>query len=43
MDEDFATAVMAQVEELRAHLKRAKDPDALAAMNGGSEVVGFRR
>ncbi len=43
LDEDFATAVMAQVEELRAHLKRAKDPDALAAMNGGSEVVGFRR
>lgn len=43
LDEDFAIAVMAQVEELRAHLKRAKDPDALAAMSGGSEVVGFRR
>lgn len=43
LDEDFALAVMSQVEELRAHLKRAKDPDALAAMNGGGEVVGFRR
>ncbi|HVF84918.1 MAG TPA: ATP-binding protein [Abditibacteriaceae bacterium] len=43
LDDHFADAVMRQVEELRAHLKRAKDPDALAAMNGGSEVVGFRR
>ena len=43
LDEKFADAVMSQVEELRAHLKRAKDPDALSAMNGGSEVMGFRR
>lgn len=43
LDEQFADAVMAQVEELRAHLKRAKDPEALAAMSSGSEVVGFRR
>ena len=43
LDEKFADAVMSQVEELRAHLKRAKDPDSLATMSGSDDVVGFRR
>ncbi len=43
LDEHFATAVMAQVEELRAHLKRAKDPESLATMSGSDDIVGFRR
>lgn len=43
LDEKFGEAVMQQVEELRAHLKRAKDPDALASMNSHDDIVGFRR
>ncbi len=43
LDETFARAVVGQVEELRAHLKRLKNPEALAAMNGIDDIIGLRR
>ena len=43
LDGQFAQAVMAQVEELRAHLRRMKDPEALSEMTGNDGIVGFRR
>jgi hypothetical protein len=42
LDEAFATAVLAQVEELRIHLKRAKSPDAMATMSN-DDPIGFRQ
>ncbi len=42
LDERFAHAVLAQVEELRRHLSRMKDPDFLAEMRGGGAGIGFR-
>jgi ATP-dependent Zn protease len=42
LDKHFAQAVIEQVEELRAYIKRAKNPNALADFSDG-EVVGFRR
>jgi len=42
-DERFAEAVVAQIEGLRQHLKRMKDPEALAEMTTGEDIVGFRR
>jgi len=38
----FAAAVLAQVDELRAHLKRMDDPEALAEMSASGGAVGFR-
>ena len=41
LDAQYAEAVLEQVEELRAHQKRMRDPDALAEMSGG-EMMSFR-
>ena len=41
LDGAFADAVLAQVDELKAHLKRMRDPDALAQMDGDAPL-GFR-
>ena len=41
LDANYAQAVLEQVEELRVHLKRMRDPDALADMSGG-EAMSFR-
>lgn len=43
LDARFAEAIVAQVDELRAHLKRAKDPEAMTAFGNGNENIGFRR
>lgn len=43
LDEEFAAAVKAQVEELRGHLKRMKNPDSLGIVSGGEGAIGFRR
>lgn len=42
LDEAFAEAVLAQVGELKDHLRRMKNPDALAEMQSGADL-GFRR
>ncbi len=42
LDEQFAAAVLAQVEELKTHLKRMQDPEALAEMSGGSDAMSLR-
>jgi AAA+ superfamily predicted ATPase len=43
LDEEFAAMVLAQVEELRGHLKRIKNPDTLGIMSGGDGTIGLRR
>ena len=43
LDERFASTVLEQVEELRVHLRRMKDPDALAELGLDDGPVGFRR
>jgi SpoVK/Ycf46/Vps4 family AAA+-type ATPase len=43
LDGEFARAVMGQVDALRTHLRRMRDPEALAEMGGSDSVVGFRR
>ncbi len=43
LDARFAEAVLSQVDELRAHLKKVKNPDALAEMRSGDDAIGFRR
>jgi len=43
LDHRFADAVLAQVDELKAHLKKVKNPDALAEMRSGDDAIGFRR
>ena len=43
LDAQFAGAILTQVEELKAHLKRAKDPEAMTVMSGENEGIGFRR
>lgn len=43
LDERFAEAVMEQLGELKAHLKKVKNPDAMAEMRSGDDAVGFRR
>jgi hypothetical protein len=42
LDDRFAEAVMEQVEELRRHLSRMKDPGFLTDMGNGSGPIGFR-
>ncbi len=42
LDQGFFDAVLEQVEELKSHLKRLKDPEALAEMRSGNESIGFR-
>jgi transitional endoplasmic reticulum ATPase len=43
LDAAFGIAILEQVDELRAHLKRTKDPEAMTAIGGENEVIGFRR
>ncbi len=43
LDAEFGSAILTQVEELKAHLKRAKDPEAMTVMSGENEGIGFRR
>lgn len=43
LDEEFGNAVLAQVDELRLHLKRAKNPDAMSEMRTGDDSIGLRR
>ncbi len=43
LDGEFARAVLEQIKELRAHLKKAKNPDSLAEMRSGEDNIGFRR
>ncbi len=43
LDEHFAEAVLEQVTELKAHIKKAKNPEALAEMRSGDDTIGFRR
>ncbi|HEX9995949.1 MAG TPA: ATP-binding protein [Abditibacterium sp.] len=43
LDAAFGDAILAQVEELKAHLKRAKDPEGMTAMSVENEGIGFRR
>lgn len=42
LDDTFGAAVLAQADELREHLKRMRDPDALAEMTTG-DGMGFRK
>jgi hypothetical protein len=42
IDEEFAVAALSQVDELRAHLRRVKDPDSLVEMRSSAEVPGFK-
>ena len=42
LDNAFADAVLAQVEELKAHLKRMDDPEALAELTASGSALGFR-
>jgi AAA+ superfamily predicted ATPase len=42
LDDGFARSVLAQVDELKAHLKRMDDPEALAEMTTGGGALGFR-
>jgi ATP-dependent 26S proteasome regulatory subunit len=43
LDEDFTRQVLEQVDELRAHMKKLKNPDALGEMRSLDDVIGFRR
>jgi len=43
LDARFVDAVLSQVDELKAHLKKVKNPDALAEMRSGDDAIGFRR
>lgn len=43
LDEEFATLVLTQVEELHGHLKRIKSSDTLGIMSGGDGTIGLRR
>lgn len=43
LDDEFAAAVLAQLGELRAYLKKAKTPDSLAEMRSSDDNIGFRR
>ncbi len=42
LDDQFAQSVLLQVDELKAHLKRMDDPEALAALTAGGSALGFR-
>lgn len=42
LDDGFARSVLAQVDELKAHLKRMDDPEALGEMTTGGNGLGFR-
>jgi hypothetical protein len=38
----FSRSVLLQVDELKAHLKRMDDPEALAELTTGGSALGFR-
>ena len=40
--QNLQVAALAQVDELRVHLRRVTDPDSLAEMKSNAEVPGFR-
>ena len=42
LDAEFAAAVLFQVDELRSHLKRMDDPEALAELTASGSSLGFR-
>ena len=42
LDDLFAQSVLAQIEELKAHLKRMDNPEALAELTTGGSALGFR-
>ncbi len=42
LDDQFVRSVLTQVDELKAHLKRMDDPEALAEMTTGGSGLGFR-
>ena len=42
LDSEFAEAVLQQVDELRSHLKRMDDPEALAELTASGSSLGFR-
>ena len=42
MDDAFLNAALEAAGELRTHLRRVKDPNSLAEMRPGKEVLGFR-
>lgn len=43
LDQQFAAAALSQVDELRHHLQRLRDPDALAEIPAGTLPIGLRR
>lgn len=43
LDDLFVDAVLAQVAELKTHLKKAKNPDAMAQMKSDDDMIGLRR
>jgi hypothetical protein len=42
MTTSLDAALEAAGEELRTHLRRVRDPDSLAEMRPGREILGFR-
>jgi SpoVK/Ycf46/Vps4 family AAA+-type ATPase len=42
LDAAFAECVLAQVESLRRHMKKMKDPEALAEFGSNDKALGFR-
>jgi hypothetical protein len=42
MDDAFLDAALEAAGELRTHLRRVRDPDSLAEMRPGREILGFR-
>ena len=42
LDDQFADSVLLQVDELKAHLKRMDDPEALAELTASGSSLGFR-
>lgn len=43
LDSEYADTVLQQLEELKKHLKRTRNPQDLAEMETGAGVMGFRR
>jgi len=43
LGERFARGVLAQVRELRDHIRRSRDPEDLASMRTSADAIGLRR
>ena len=43
LDEHFEAALFAQIEELKKHLKRSKNPVVMTEMRASDEAIGLRR